>query len=290
MVRYELSLYRPEFRAGTTFKLGAAKPFDEFQEALALGIRTKPVLIGPLTYLHLGKSVDAGFDRLALLERLLPVYSEMLVRLEGLGAEWVQLDEPILGLDLSADWKAAFLPAYRSLRATSPRLKFLLATYFGELRDNLPLATNLPVNVLHLDVTRAGAELNRALELLPSSMSLSLGVVDGRNIWRNNFECSLQQIGQARRILSTKRILVAPSCSFLHSPVTLRKEIALDAEIKDWLAFAEEKLREVTQLARLAEGRGDSLLAFKNRVAFLSRRASERIHRSEVKARLLMLM
>jgi 5-methyltetrahydropteroyltriglutamate--homocysteine methyltransferase len=275
----------PEFRAGTTFKLSATKPFDEFQEALALGIRTKPVLIGPLTYLHLGKSVDAGFDRLALLERLLPVYSEMLLRLEGLGAEWVQLDEPILGLDLSADWKAAFLPAYRSLRATSPRLKFLLATYFGELRDNLPLATSLPVNVLHLDVTRAGAELNRALELLPSSMSLSLGVVDGRNIWRNNFECSLQQIGQARRILSTERILVAPSCSLLHSPVTLRREIALDAEIKNWLAFAEEKLREVTQLARLAEGTGDSLLAFKNRVAFLSRRASERIHRSEVKAR-----
>jgi 5-methyltetrahydropteroyltriglutamate--homocysteine methyltransferase len=275
----------PEFRAGATFKLSTTKPFDEFQEALTLGIRTKPVLIGPLTYLHLGKSVDAGFDRLALLERLLPVYSEMLLRLEGLGAEWVQLDEPILGLDLSADWKAAFLPAYRSLRATSPRLKLLLATYFGELRDNLPLATSLPVNVLHLDVTRAGAELNRAFELLPSSMSLSLGVVDGRNIWRNNFERSLQQIGQARRILSTVRILVAPSCSLLHSPVTLRREIALDAEIKDWLAFAEEKLREVTQLARLAEGRGDSLLAFKNRVAFLSRRASERIHRPEVKAR-----
>jgi 5-methyltetrahydropteroyltriglutamate--homocysteine methyltransferase len=275
----------PEFQAGTAFKLSATKPFDEFQEALALGIRTKPVLIGPLTYLHLGKSVDAGFDRLSLLERLLPVYSEMLLRLEGLGAEWVQLDEPILGLDLSADWKAAFLPAYGSLRATSPRLKFLLATYFGELRDNLPLATSLPLNVLHLDVTRAGAELNRALELLPSSMSLSLGVVDGRNIWRNNFECSLEQISQARGILSTERILVAPSCSLLHSPVTLRKEIALDAEIKDWLAFAEEKLKEVTQLARLAEGRGDSLLAYKNRVAFLSRRVSERIHRPEVKAR-----
>jgi 5-methyltetrahydropteroyltriglutamate--homocysteine methyltransferase len=277
----------PEFHAGTTFKLSATKPFDEFQEALALGIRTKPVLIGPLTYLHLGKSVDAGFDRLSLLERLLPVYSEMLLRMEGLGAEWVQLDEPILGLDLSADWQAAFLPAYGSLRATSPRLKFLLATYFAELRDNLPLAMSLPVDVLHLDVTRAGAELNRVLELLPYSMSLSLGVVDGRNIWRNNFECSLRQISQARRILSTERILVAPSCSLLHSPVTLRRETALDTGIKDWLAFAEEKLREVTQLARLAEGRGDSLLAFKNRVTFLSRRASELIHRSEVKARCL---
>ncbi|HEY5704412.1 MAG TPA: 5-methyltetrahydropteroyltriglutamate--homocysteine S-methyltransferase [Terrimicrobiaceae bacterium] len=275
----------PEFRAGAVFKLSATKPFDEFQEALALGTRTKPVLIGPLTYLHLGKSVDAGFDRLALLERLLPVYCEILLRLEGLGADWVQLDEPILALDLSADWQAAFVRAYGKLRAASPRLKLLLATYFGELRENLPLATSLPVDVLHLDATRAGGEISRALEHLPSSISLSLGVVDGRNIWRNNFEVSLQQIGQARCILSNERILLAPSCSLLHSPLTLRGEIALETEIKDWLAFAEEKLREVTQLARLAEGRGDSLLAFKNRVASLSRRASDRIHRPEVKAR-----
>ena len=275
----------PEFRAGSAFTLSGSKPFDEFQEALALGIRTKPVLIGPLTYLFLGKSMDAGFDRLALLDCLLPVYSEILRRLEGMGAECVQLDEPILAIDLSADWQSAFLPAYAKLRASSPRLKLLLATYFGELRENLPLATSLPVDVLHLDVTRAGAELDAALKLLPSSMSLSLGIVDGRNIWRNNFELSLQKIAQARRILSAARILVAPSCSLLHSPVTLRREIGLDAEIRDWLAFAEEKLREVTQLARLAEGRGDAFLAFKNRVAFLSRRASERIHRPEVEAR-----
>jgi 5-methyltetrahydropteroyltriglutamate--homocysteine methyltransferase len=275
----------PEFGAGSVFALSGTKPFDEFLEALALGIRTKPVLIGPLTYLYLGKSAADGFDRLALLERLLPVYSEILLRLESLGAEWVQLDEPILTLDLTAEWQSAFLPAYRRLRAGLPRLKLLLATYFGELRENLPLATSLPVDGLHLDVTRAAAELDAALNNLPSSVSLSLGVVDGRNIWRNNFELSLQQIARARRILSTERILVAPSCSLLHSPVTLRREAALDPEIKDWLAFAEEKLREVTQLARLAEGRGDALLAFKNRVACLSRRASDRIHRPEVKAR-----
>jgi 5-methyltetrahydropteroyltriglutamate--homocysteine methyltransferase len=275
----------PEFHARTAFKLSTTKPFDEFQEALALGIRTKPVLIGPLTYLHLGKSMEAGFDRLGLLKRLLPVYSEILLRLETLGAEWVQLDEPILALDLGPDWQAAYLPAYRRLRESSPKLKLLLATYFGELRDNLPLATSLPVNVLHLDLTRAGAELNKTLAHLPSSMSLSLGLVDGRNVWRNNFEVSLQQIDQARRILNFERILVAPSCSLLHSPVTLRRETALEPEIKNWLSFAEEKLREVTQLARLAEGGGDSFLAFRNRVAFDSRRASERIHRPEVKTR-----
>ena len=277
----------PEFQARTAFKLSTGKPFDEFQEAMALGIRTKPVLIGPLTYLHLGKGVDSGFDRLALLESLLPVYSEILVGLEGLGAEWVQLDEPILALDLSPDWQAAFLSAYRRLRERSPNLRLLLATYFGELRENLPLAARLPVDVLHLDLTRAGAELEKALACLPSAMSLSLGIVDGRNVWRNNFEASLAQIDKARRILSAERVLLAPSCSLLHSPVTLHGEKALEPEIKDWLAFAEEKLREVTQLARLTEGRGDSFLAFRNRVVFHSRRASERIHRSGVKARCL---
>ncbi|HEY5812796.1 MAG TPA: hypothetical protein VIT23_09100, partial [Terrimicrobiaceae bacterium] len=178
----------PEFEPETVFRLGAAKPFDEFKEALALGIRTKPVLIGPLTYLHLGKSVDAKFDRLGLLEPLLRVYAEVLAKLEVLGAEWVQLDEPILACDLGLDWQAAFQPSYQRLRASAPKLKVMLATYFGELRENLPLATRLPVDALHFDLTRAAPELNTALELLPTSMSLSLGIVDGRNIWRNNFE------------------------------------------------------------------------------------------------------
>jgi 5-methyltetrahydropteroyltriglutamate--homocysteine methyltransferase len=274
----------PEFQERTSFRLAATKPIDEFVEALALGIRTKPVLIGPLTYLHLGKSVDPDFERLTLIDRLLPVYVEILQRLEALGAEWVQLDEPILAFELSLDWQAAFLPAYRTLRAAIPKSKLLVATYFGELRENLSLAAGLPVDALHLDVTRAARELQKVVECLPSTMSLSLGVVDGRNVWRNNFELSLQQIGQAKRVLSSERILIAPSCSLLHSPVTLRQETSLDSQIKEWLAFAEEKLKEVTQLARLAEGRGDALVAYKNRVASHSRRASERIHRPEVKA------
>ena len=275
----------PEFAADTRFKLSTTKPFDEFREALDLGVRTKPVLIGPLTYLYLGKSLDAKLDRLSLLEDLLVVYAEIVVRLQAVGVQWLEFDEPILALDLSADWQAAFLPAYRRLRESAPDLKTILATYFGELRENLPLATNLPVDVLHVDLTRAGAELNKVLANLPVSMGLSLGTVDGRNIWRNNFDLSLQQIDQVKRVLSFERILLGPSCSLLHSPVTLRRETALEGEIKNWLAFAEEKLGEIVQLARLAEGRGDSFLAYKNRVSFHSRRASGRIHRSEVKAR-----
>jgi 5-methyltetrahydropteroyltriglutamate--homocysteine methyltransferase len=275
----------PEFQPETTFQLSGSKPFDEFTEALALGLRTKPVLIGPLTYLYLGKSSSSEFERLALLDRLLPVYAEILRQLNKLGAEWVQIDEPILAFELSSDWQTGFLQAYRVLRSALSNTKLLLATYFGELRENIPLAVSLPVDAFHLDVTRAGSELDQFVNRLPSSMALSLGVVDGRNIWRNNFEASLEQINQAKRILSANRILIAPSCSLLHSPVTLRHESAFDAEIKDWFAFAEEKLKEVTQLARLAEGGGDAMVAYRNRVALHSRRASERIHRSEVKAR-----
>jgi 5-methyltetrahydropteroyltriglutamate--homocysteine methyltransferase len=275
----------PEFKAETKFKLSGSKPFDEFKEALALGIKTKPVLIGPLTYLYLGKSSSSEFERLTLLDRLLPMYAEILRQLGTLGAEWVQIDEPILAFELSSDWQTAFLQTYRTLRSALSETKLLLATYFGELRDNIPLAVSLPVDALHLDTTRAGSELDQLLSRLPSSMALSLGVVDGRNIWRNNFEVSLEQINRAKRVLSANRILIAPSCSLLHSPVTLRHESAFDAEIKEWLAFAEEKLKEVTQLARLAEGGGDAVVAYRNRVALHSRRASERIHRSEVKAR-----
>jgi 5-methyltetrahydropteroyltriglutamate--homocysteine methyltransferase len=275
----------PEFQPETNFQLSGSKPFDEFKEALALGLRTKPVLIGPLTYLYLGKSTSSEFERLALLDRLLPVYAEILRQLNALGAEWVQIDEPILAFELSSDWQTGLLQAYRHLRPALSDTKLLLATYFGELRENIPLAVSLPVDALHLDVTRAGSELDQFVNRLPSSMALSLGVVDGRNIWRNNFEASLEQINQAKRVLSADRIFIAPSCSLLHSPVTLRHESVFDAEIKEWLAFAEEKLKEVTQLARLAEGGGDAMVAYRNRVALHSRRASERIHRSEVKTR-----
>ncbi len=274
----------PEFDPATTFTLGWTKPFDEFSEALGQGIRTKPVLLGPLSYLYLGKGPE-GFDRLDLLEKLIPVYLQVLERLRKLGAQWVQLDEPILALDLPVDWQAAFVTAYRALGAAAPGLKKILATYFGELRENLVLAVGLPVDVLHVDVTRAGGELERALRVIPSSLSLSLGIVDGRNIWKNDFEKSLSFINAAKRVLSPERILLAPSCSLLHSPVTLKNETKLDAEFRGWLAFAEEKLNEVSDLAKIASGKGDPVLGYKNRVAIQSRRASGRIHRAEVKER-----
>jgi len=275
----------PEFHADTAFKISTAKPFDEFAEALALGIKTKPVLIGPLTYLYLGKAHHEDFDRLSLLERLVPVYGEILQRLAVQGAEWIQIDEPILALDLDADWQAGFAGCYQKLRAFIPETKLLLATYFGELRENAALAASLPVDALHLDATRADGEIGSVVAKLPARMSLSLGVVDGRNIWRNDFERSLGILEKAKQALGADRLFVAPSCSLMHSPVTLRHETALDDEFKDWLSFAEEKLTEVVELSRIGSPSQSVLARHRNQVVILSRKTSKRIHRPEVKAR-----
>jgi len=275
----------PEFEPGTTFRLSSDKPFEEFTEALAHGIRTKPVLVGPLTYLFLGKSQVPDFDRLSLLDRLLPIYGEILSKLQKLGAEWIQLDEPILGLDLDPEWRAAFSTTYHSLRAAVPDVKLLLATYFGELRENATIATTLPVDALHLDLTRGETDLDPVLAQWPAPKILSLGVVDGRNIWRNDFEHSQRLIQKATQRLGHDRVWIAPSCSLLHSPVSLACETTLDPEIKQWLAFAEEKLTEVTALARLGTKAGNPLALHHNQVALSSRRSSSRIHRPTVKAR-----
>lgn len=278
----------PEFYKYSTFKISSSKPFDEFAEALKLGIRTKPVLIGPLTYLYLGKTQDEGVDRLQFLDRLLPVYTEVLKRLAAAGAEWIQIDEPILAVDLDPDWQQAFFSTYTTIREAIPSVNIVLATYFGELRENATVATSLPVNVLHVDLTRAlspGAELDSLLALIPSSLSLSLGVVDGRNIWRNDFKRSGKLIEKAVAALGHDRVMIAPSCSLLHSPVTLRQEQKLDPEIKEWFSFAEEKLAELVVLSRLGTPSEDATAIAKNQAANKSRRSSGRIHRPLIKAR-----
>ncbi|HEY8902225.1 MAG TPA: 5-methyltetrahydropteroyltriglutamate--homocysteine S-methyltransferase, partial [Chthoniobacterales bacterium] len=196
-----------------------------------------------------------------------------------------QLDEPVLTLDLDPEWRSAFLGAYQKLRAAAPGLKIVLGTYFGELRENIPLAASLPVDVLHFDVTRAGHELDAVLDALPAGMALSLGIVDGRNIWRNDFERSEHFIERAKKALGIGRLWIAPSCSLLHSPVTLRHETKLDTDFKSWLAFAEEKLVEVVALARLGTPLQDPKAMHTNQVAAQSRRVSERIHRKDVKVR-----
>ena len=279
----------PEFRADTQFRLAGDKVFREFEEAKALGLRAKPVLPGPVTYLSLGKVQDSrhpDFDRFTLLDGLVDVYEQILQRLAAQGAEWVQIDEPVFALDLSQEQRDAVVDAWARLRKAAPGLKIIVATYFGALRANLPLFLSLPADAFHADFVRAPAELDEVLDHVQADRILSLGVVEGRNIWKNDFRRSLDLLEQAQAALGAERVWVAPSCSLLHSPITLANETGLDAELKSWMAYADQKLVEVVTLSDLLHGRADPVLLEANQHAIQSRRDSTRIHVPEVRARL----
>ncbi|MBE0485836.1 5-methyltetrahydropteroyltriglutamate--homocysteine S-methyltransferase [Marinobacter sp.] len=242
----------PEFTADTRFELNPERLLGQLAEAREQGVSVKPVIIGPVTYLWLGKSSD-GSNRLDLLERLLPVYAQLLEALADAGADWVQIDEPALVTDLDANWRYAFNLAYHQLKSSRPKL--LLTTYFGELRGNLQLACELPVAGVHLDAISAPDEVNRIVDWLPSHKVLSLGVISGRNIWKADLAKALDWLEPVHHKLG-ERLWLAPSCSLLHVPVDLTPEQDLDGDIRDWLAFAVQKLDELQVLARaLNEGR-----------------------------------
>ncbi|PYB94960.1 5-methyltetrahydropteroyltriglutamate--homocysteine S-methyltransferase [Pseudomonas koreensis] len=275
----------PEFSVDQHFHLGWEQLFEETEEARALGHNVKPVIIGPLTYLWLGKTKGADFDKLDLLDRLLPLYGQIFARLAALGVEWVQIDEPILVLDLPQDWKNAFERAYNQIQRDP--LKKLLATYFGGLEENLGLAANLPVDGLHIDLVRAPDQYPTILDRLPAYKVLSLGVVNGRNVWRCDLQNALATLRHAHERLGD-RLWVAPSCSLLHSPVDLGREDQLDAELKSWLAFAVQKCEEVAVLAQaVSEPEAPQVLRAlaQSRSVQTSRAASPRIHKPEVQTR-----
>ncbi|KIP97131.1 5-methyltetrahydropteroyltriglutamate--homocysteine S-methyltransferase [Pseudomonas fluorescens] len=275
----------PEFSADQQFQLGWEQLFEETEEARALGHNVKPVIIGPLTYLWLGKTKGTDFDKLELLDRLLPLYGQIFARLAALGVEWVQIDEPILVLDLPQDWKNAFERAYNQIQRDP--LKKLLATYFGGLEENLGLAANLPVDGLHIDLVRAPDQYPTILDRLPAYKVLSLGVVNGRNIWRCDLHNALATLRHAHERLGD-RLWVAPSCSLLHSPVDLSREDQLNAELKSWLAFAVQKCEEVAVLAQaVSEPEAPQVLRAlaQSRAVQTSRAASPRIHKPAVQAR-----
>ncbi|MBF4558456.1 5-methyltetrahydropteroyltriglutamate--homocysteine S-methyltransferase [Pseudomonas sp. p50] len=276
----------PEFSADQAFKLSWEQLFDEVDEARALGHNVKPVIIGPLTYLWLGKAKGNDFDKLDLLERLLPVYNEILVRLAEQGVEWVQIDEPILTLDLPQDWKNAFERAYHILQY-SP-LKKLVATYFSGLQDNLGLAVGLPVQGLHIDAVRAPDQLLHVLDRLPTYKILSVGLVNGRNVWRCELEPVLAQLQFAQERFGDN-LWVSSSCSLLHSPVDLDREDKLDPELKSWLAFAVQKCGEIAVLRdALNDPQSPKVRAAlaESRAIQTSRAESPRIHKTDVQARI----
>ncbi|OZY59094.1 5-methyltetrahydropteroyltriglutamate--homocysteine S-methyltransferase [Pseudomonas lundensis] len=276
----------PEFSLDQRFELSWSALFEEVDEALALGHRVKPVIIGPLTYLWLGKAKGNAFDKLELLENLLPVYAQILSRLAEQGVEWVQIDEPILSLDLPQAWKSAFERAYHILQY-SP-LKKLVATYFSGLEDNLGLAVSLPVEGLHVDLVRAPDQLHGILDRLPTYKVLSLGLVNGRNVWRCDLENALTQLQLAEERFGDN-LWVAGSCSLLHSPVDLDRETKLDAELKSWLAFAKQKCSEIAVLRdalNIPQAPQVQQALAESRTVEQRRAHSPRIHKPAVQARL----
>lgn len=278
----------PEFKKDQNFKPFSTKITDEFIEAKNSGLTTKPVIIGPVAYLLLGKEKEEGFDRLDLLENLLPAYLQVIKKLEEQGVEWIQFDEPFLALDLSEKAKSALQLAYNEIHKAFPKLKTILATYFEGLKENLSLAVSLPVSVLHVDLVRSPEQLDETLNSLPANMSLSLGIVDGRNIWKNNFEQSLDAIKKTVASIGSERVIISPSCSLLHSPCDLDLETQLNTEIKQWLAFAKQKIEEVVTLKQLADGDQSAVAKLEeNKLAYNNRSTSKLVHNNKVKERVM---
>ncbi|MCS4136231.1 5-methyltetrahydropteroyltriglutamate--homocysteine S-methyltransferase [Salinibacter ruber] len=277
----------PEFSHDTTFSLSSTKVIDEYEEAKAQGVDTRPVVIGPVSFLLLGKTQADDLDALDLLDDLLPVYAEVLQELADAGCEAVQLDEPNLVLDLSDAERAALDQAYEAL-ADAADIELHVATYFGGLEDNLPTALDLPIDVLHLDLTRGEEQLDEALDHgVPDDLALSLGVIDGRNVWRADLDALLGTVETAIDALGTDRVLVGPSCSLLHVPVDLDTEPGLSDEMKTWFAFATQKIEEIVALAERADGHEDATEALfeKSRRAHAARAESDWINDAAVQDR-----
>jgi len=274
----------PEIHRDQNFSLSSEKLFNEIEEAKTLGIKTKAVLIGPITWLWLAKVKGESFDKLEHLDALISAYQQILTRLHKQGVQWVQIDEPVLVLDLPDQWKKAIHSTYQKLHTEN--INLLLATYFGPLQENLPLACNLPVDALHVDMIRGINELDLIRQHLPDNKILSLGIINGRNIWRTDLDATLKTLANVKQDLG-ERLWIAPSCSLLHLPVDLEREDKLDNELKSWLSFAKQKLAELNCL-NIALNQGETAVNkdFKQaRAAIERRKNSSRIHKDNVKQR-----
>ena len=278
----------PEFHPEQTFRLASTQILDHVREAKEQGIRAKAVLLGPLTFLKLGKPTVENFDPLDHMEAILAVYEQVLKRLAG-QVEWIQIDEPVLVLDLTEKEQLLFrLASERLIKAASPA-KILLATYFGALSENTSLTCMPPVATIHVDLVRAPNQLDHILETIAEDQVLSLGVVNGRNVWRADADAALATIDRAAKAIGHERLMIGTSCSLLHTPIDLEPETGLDPEIRSWLAFAKQKCGELRMLADAASGAStDSVLASleENRDAWRSRRISQRVTNPSVRERL----
>jgi 5-methyltetrahydropteroyltriglutamate--homocysteine methyltransferase len=259
----------PELAPDTTFVKTGSRLLEAVESARSMGLSPKPVMVGPMTFLLLAKEVD-GCDRWANLPSLVDAYCDIIGELDGLCA-WIQLDEPILCTDLSDKAKTAFATAYARIRQAAISSRLLLTTYFGALGDNRDTTLALPVDGLHADLVRAPEQLPDLLDKLPPNMTLSLGLIDGRNIWKTDLDRALRTVKAARQRIKPDRLMVGSSCSLLHSPVDAAGETALAPEVKRWMAFAVQKCAEIADLKQAAEGKDVPELFRENRDALLAR-------------------
>ncbi|WP_145476798.1 5-methyltetrahydropteroyltriglutamate--homocysteine S-methyltransferase [Yersinia similis] len=272
----------PEFQQGQQFKLGWTQLLDEVDEALALGHKIKPVLLGPITYLWLGKVKGDQFDRLSLLNDILPVYQQVLTELAKRGIEWVQIDEPALVLELPQEWLDAYQPAYQALQG---QVKLLLTTYFDSIGHNIDTIRVLPVQGLHVDVVAGHDDIAVLNKDLPKEWLLSLGVINGRNVWRADLSSWFERL---QPLVNSRPLWLGSSCSLLHSPIDLNEETRLDAEVKSWFAFALQKCAELALLTQALNAPNDAKLAelAAYSAPIRARRSSSRVHNAQVEQRL----
>ncbi|GMG14745.1 unnamed protein product [[Candida] boidinii] len=278
---------RPTFSHSTEFKLNGSKPVDEYLEAKELGIETRPVVVGPVSYLYLGKADKDSLDLepISLLEKILPVYVELLQKLAAAGATTVQIDEPTLVLDLPENIQAAFKTAYDILSKAEGLPKIVLTTYFGDVRPNIEAIKGLPVAGFHFDFVRCPEQLEEVASILSGEQTLSVGIIDGRNIWKADFAKAIEFVNSAIEKVGKDKIIVATSSSLLHTPVDLENEKKLDAQIKDWFSFATQKLSEVVTIAKAISGEDVSEALEANAKSIKSRAESELTNDEAVKQR-----
>lgn len=282
----------PEFTKQQTFSFSSKKVVEEYKEALSLGIKTKPVLLGPITFLLLGKEKEEGFNKIDLIDRLLVVYIEIFKELSDLGVEWVQLDEPFLALDISSYILQIYREAYHKLDENRRGINIQIATYFASLNGNLKYVLELPVQSIHIDAVVDHSHVENIVKHIPDNLILSLGVVDGRNVWINNYSESLKLLQKVSQTIGLKQMFIGPSCSLLHCPYDLDLENDVDIVSKDilcWLSFAKQKLYELSELATLLQFKiYDEELRSKfnkNKDIINSMRTSSIIHDPSVKER-----
>ncbi|MFT7086723.1 MAG: 5-methyltetrahydropteroyltriglutamate--homocysteine methyltransferase [Rickettsiales bacterium] len=277
----------PEFVQNQKFKFSCTKIVDDYLEAKELGIETRPVLVGPVTFLLIGKMVNGG-KTIDLLPNVLEVYKEIFAALKAAGVKDIQIDEPCLATDLNAEELRAYEQAFKELRENKGEMKLHLTSYFDSLGSNIEAAFKLGCESVHLDLVRAPEQLDDALKYVGEKQSLSLGLVDGRNVWINDLEKSISIAQKVVNKLGADKVIIAPSCSLVHSPVDLNSEDKIDSEIKSWLSFAVQKLAELNAINQAVSGNeSDEIKTFLsiNKSANEARKTSVKIHNDAVKTR-----